>query len=188
MALCANLSSGERGGVDMTAIVYKEIKPSRLKIDALRLTLLNEMRKAGTAIKQDFEKTTATWSKKPRFEVQISLVGGPTVLVGTDDEIYGYVDRGTEPHEIWAGFYTGKSNKKTLAFASSSTPKTKPGVIRSFPGSRGKIDVFVPYVAKHPGTKARGFSKEIAKQWKPKFKRRMEKAMAQAAKASGHAL
>ena len=173
----------------MSALVIKVLKPSTLRVDAFRLAFLNEMRKVGTEIKADFNKTTKTWTKSPdfKFDVQISLAGGPQVEVYTENEIYGYVDEGTEPHDIWPGFYTGKSKKKVLAFASKSTPKTIPGVIGSGPGSRGKVDTFRPYV-QHPGTKARNFSKEIQKIWEPKFKTRMEKALSQARKASGHAI
>jgi len=172
----------------MSALVIKQIKPTRLKVDALRAQLLNELRAVGVEIKQDFEKTTATWDTKVAFETQISLSGGAQVEVFTTNKIYGYVDQGTEPHEIWAGFYTGKSNKKVLAFSSSSSPKTTPGVIGSGSGSQGPVDTFRPYVANHPGTKARNFSKGITELWQTKFKRKMEQAMANAAKASGHAL
>jgi len=172
----------------VSALVYKIIKPTRLNVAAMRLQLLNDMRKVGTQIKADFEKTTATWTTKVAFEEQISLSGGPQVEVYTTNKIYGYVDRGTEPHDIWAGFYTGKSDKKVLAFSSKSTPKTIPGVIGSSAGSAGPVDTFRPYVANHPGTKARNFSKEIEKTWTPKFKRAMEASMSKVTKASGHAL
>lgn len=172
----------------MSALVYKVIKPSRLRVDAMRLQMLNDMRAVGTKIKADYEKTTATWEHKVKFEQQISLSGGPQVEVYTTDEIYGYVDQGTKPHDIWAGYYTGKSNKKVLAFSSQSTPKTIPGVIGSSAGSAGSVDTFRPYVANHPGTKARNFSKEIEKIWQPRFKREMEATMSRVAKVSGHAL
>lgn len=173
----------------MPAIVYKSIKPSRLKEDAIRLELLNEMRKVGTQMKADFEKTTATWMKKPKFEIVVSLTQpGPTLLVGTDDEIYGYVSKGTKgPYEIWAGIYTGKSSKKALAFPSSFSPKTRPGVIGSSGGSSGGKKVVRPYVV-HPGIKPRGFEEAIQKIWKTKFKRAMEAAMRKAIQKSGHAL
>ena len=168
------------------AIVFKEIKPPRLKDDALRLELLNAMRAAGTQIKKDFEKTTATWKRKPKFEMLISLTGpGPVVLVDTDDEIYGYVSGGTKPHPIFAGIYTGKSNKKALAFPARSTPKTKPGFIGSFGGSRSSETVVRPYV-NHPGTKARKFEETIQKRRQKWFKGEMEKAMKKAAKSSGY--
>ncbi len=170
------------------AILIKEIKPSRLKVDAMRLELLNAMRKVGTDVKKDYEKTTKTWKHKPEFEVSVSLKPpGPTLIVETDDEIYGYVDKGTKPHLIFAGIYTGKSNKKALAFPSKFGAKTRPGVIGSSAGSSGGPTVLRPYV-EHPGTKPRGFEEAIAKIWTPKYKRRMEAAMRKAARASGHAL
>ena len=171
----------------MGALVFKIIKPQRLKVDAMRLALLNPMRKVGTGIKADYEKTVSTWKNKPKFDMQISLSPVPQTEVSTVDEIYRYVDQGTRPHLIWAGIYTGKSNKKVLAFSGKSTPKTTPGVIGSSGGSRGTVDTFRPYV-EHPGGKARNFSKEIEKIWQPKFKRAMEGAMSKVAKASGHAL
>lgn len=171
----------------MSALVYKLIKPQTLKVDIFRLYFLNALRQAGRDIMKDFEKTTATWKNKPTFEIQISLSGGLQVEVYTEDEIYRYVDKGTEPHDIWPGFYTGKSDKKVLAFSSTFSPKTIPGVIGSGPGSRGKVDTFRPYV-EHPGTKARNFSEEIQKKWQTIFKTRMEQALRQARQASGHAI
>lgn len=172
----------------MPTLLIKKIKPSRLKAGAFRLQLLNEMRRMGTEVKRDFEKTTATWKHKPAFEQTISLTGpGPVMLVGTDDEIYRYVSKGTRPHPIFAGIYTGRSSKTVLAFSSRSTPKTSPGVIGSSAGSRGAVDVFVPYV-EHPGTKPRRFEETIEEKWTPKFKRRMERALRDGARKSGHAL
>ena len=42
----------------MPALVYKSIKPKRLKQDALRLTLLNEMRKVGTQMPVSYTHLT----------------------------------------------------------------------------------------------------------------------------------
>lgn len=170
----------------MSVIVAKSIKASRLKDDAMRLKLLNAMRKDNTETKRDFESTTATWEHEVKFQSEISLaLGGPASYVWTDDEIYRYVDLGTRPHEIWAGFYTGKSDKKVLAFPSAFAPKTTPNVLGSQAGSSGGPTVFTPYV-QHPGTKPRNFSKLIQKKAEPRFKRNMEQGMREAARASGH--
>lgn len=168
-------------------ILTKTIKPSRLKEDALRLELLNAIRDVGRKVKKDFEATVKTWEHKPEFEMLISLIGGPTVLVATDDEIYRYVDEGTKPHPIFAGVYTGKSDKKVLAFPSIFKPKTTPNVIGSGPGFKGGDTVLRPYV-NHPGTKPRNFSKIIKKKWDKPYKRRMEQAMKDVARKSGHGL
>ena len=168
------------------AIVGKVIKPARLKEDVLRLKLLNGMRSAGRGIRRDFQKTTEYWKHKVLFELIISLTGpGPFVIVETDDEIYNWVVKGTEPHEIWAGAYTGKSDKTMLFFSSQFVPKTQPGIIGSNPGFVGERDTLTPMV-NHPGTEPRNFDKIIQKDWEPKFKRQMETAMREAAQASGH--
>ena len=171
----------------MPAVFVKAIKPPKLKDDVFRLEMLNAIRKTGTVVKKDFQKTTATWKHKPKFEVLISLKGpGPELLVGTDDEIYKWVSRGTEgPYEIWAGFYTGKSDKKALAFKSRFTAKTAPNVIGSFPGSSSGSTVVRPYVV-HPGIDPRGFEEAIQEDRQPWYKRQMEMAMSEAAKKSGY--
>jgi len=169
------------------AILFKQLKPSTLRQDRMRLALLNGMRAVGRDMRKDYERTTKTWDHKPKFEMLISLVGGPTVLVATDDEIYGYVDEGTKPHTIFAGAYTGKSDKKVLAFPGTFSAKTIPGVLDSRPGRRGGATILRPYI-RHPGSKARRFTKTIEKIWKPKFKRYMEQTMRDVRRASGHAI
>lgn len=163
------------------AILVKAIKPGRLRQDRLRLELLNAVRRVGREVKSDFEATTATWKHQVKFEMVISLQGGPTVLVGTDDPIYRYVDEGTRPHLIFA------KNAKSLAFPSAYTAKTTPRVIGSRAGGGSGEKVFRPYV-EHPGTEARQLDQTIREKWEPKFKRAMEQAMKAGAKASGHAL
>lgn len=167
-------------------ILTKTIKPKRLKDKAMQAALLAAMREFGKVVQKDFQGTTKTWKHKPKFEVMFDFMpSGPELLVGTDDEIYRYVDEGTRPHDIWAGAYTGKSDKKTLAFPSMSTPKTKPGSLKSGPGSSGGDTVFTPMVY-HPGTKPRDFTGQIKKLETPKFKRAMEAAMRKARAASGN--
>lgn len=165
----------------MSALVIKIIKPSRLRVDAMRLQLLNDMRKVGTQIKNDFEKVTATWKTQVKFEQQISLAGGPQVEIFTTNKIFGYVDQGTRPHVI------KPKRAKALRFQSGYKAKTTPGVIGSSAGGPFGPVVFSKGVD-HPGNKPGNFSKEIQKIWTPKFKRAMEASMSKVAKASGHAL
>lgn len=177
------------------AILVKAIKPARLKVDAMRLALLNELRSIGKEIKKDFELTTRSWEgEKPIFEIDISLKQpGPTVFVGPKEDgskgflKYLWTDQGTKAHPIFAGIYTGKSNKRVLSFPSRAgfISKTLPGVIGSRAGGSSGPMEKLAYV-NHPGTKPRNFDKAIYRLWLPKFKRRMEAAMAKAAKASGH--
>jgi hypothetical protein len=168
-------------------IVMKVIKPQRLKPQEMRLAMLNAVTKAGRDIQKDFKKTTETWEHKVKFEILISMGEGKlTVFVGTDDKIYRWVDEGTKgPYPIWAGFWTGKSDKKVLAFPSEFEPKTTPRVIDSGPGFSGGDMVLTPYV-EHPGIEAREFDETMEKDWEAPFKRRMEAAMREAARKSGH--
>ena len=168
------------------AIVGKVIKPRRFDDKAFERKIAAAAKKAASGIEGDFKKTTKTWHQQPDFEKVVALPPPAVeVMVATDDEIYGYVNNGTEPHEIWAGAYTGKSDKTVLAFSSQFVPKTQPGIIGSNPGFVGERDTFVPMVH-HPGTEARNFDKIIQRDWEPKFKRLMESAMRDAARASGH--
>ena len=170
------------------AVLVKQIKPKRLQEDAMRLALLSAMHAAARVIRQDFAATTANWKHKVKFEHIVSLAqGNIAILVTTDDEIYRYVNEGTKPHEIWAGIYTGKSNKTTLFFPSVFTPKTKPGSLVSGAGRKGKRDTHTPYV-EHPGTEARNFDEQIEKKREKWYKQQMEAAMSKARKASGHAI
>lgn len=170
--------------------VVKIVKPARFKEAEFRRVLRNAMRRAARELRKDFEKTTATWKHKPVFKEHTHLterVPSPAISVDTDDEVYRYVTKGTRPHPIWAGIYTGKSDKKVLAFPSTFSPKTQPGVIGSGPGASGGPTVFRPYV-QHPGTEAREFDVVIKEKWEKKFRDLMHKAMREARKASGHAL
>ena len=162
-------------------LVFKQIKPQRLLVEAMRAALEAAANQAADEIEVDFQKTTASWTNKPIFEKLVDLGPPITVLVGTDDEIYGYVDLGTRPHVI------RPKRAKALRFQSGYVAKTTPGVIGSSAGGPFGDTVFSRGV-NHPGTKARNFSKGITELWQTKFKRKMEQAMSSAAKASGHAL
>lgn len=167
----------------MPAILAKVIKPKKLKEDAMRLALLTGLHEVASGVRKDFEKTTATWEHDVKFETLISLKGGPAIIIGTDDEIYGYVNSGTRPHRIYA------RPGKRLAFKwggpGSYKAKTSPGVIGSTAGGATGNMTFRSYV-NHPGTKARNFESIIQRSWEKRFKKRMEEAMKQAAKVSGH--
>ena len=164
------------------SLVVKEIKPARFKEKAFRDAIRKAAKQAGKDIKKDFKKTTKTWKHKPRFETVVAMDPNVEVLVGTDDEIYGYVSGGTKPHLIFP-----KKPGGMLAFPSSYKAKTRPRVIGSTAGGPSGPTVVRPYV-EHPGIKPREFDKVIQKKWESPFKRRMERAMRDAARASGHSI
>jgi hypothetical protein len=153
------------------SIQFKGIKPQKMNIKAIRDELLKELELEGEDTVEMFERTTRTWTHKPEFEVLTDLAGdGAAILVGTDDEIYGYVDKGTRPHVIAA------RRAPMLRFPSSFVSKTTPGII----GSRGGRSAGPMRYAKavlHPGTEPRNFSETIQKARKKTFQRRMLGAM-----------
>lgn len=162
-------------------IVWKQIKAKRLNSAAMRWALRAAMLETGKQIKKDFDRTTLTWRKRPVFEIVMSLRKGLELFVWTDNEIYGYVSEGTEEHLILP------VEARALRFREGYIAKTKPHVIQSFSGGPyGKV-VYAAGVV-HPGTEAREFDKVIRRRWQPRFKRRMEKAMRDARRKSGHAI
>ena len=166
-----------------SALVFKQIKPKKLTQYAFRLEALNALRKTARGMKKEFEKTVSTWSKKPDFKTEISFTrkNEPSVLVGTDNEIYGYVNDGTEPHPIFP------VRAQMLRFQSGYKAKTSPKIIGSKAGGPFGEFVFRSYV-EHPGTEPRDFDIEIQKMWQPRFKREMEKALSKARKKSNQAI
>lgn len=162
----------------MAAQLSKPIKPRRIKVDQVRLNLLNAMRSEARAVKRELEKTTATWKgSKPTFKFLISLKGGDAViLIGPGGNIKGtqkwvWLDEGTEEHPIEA------KNAPFLVFRDGRgfTPKTK---VRQFSSGVGaSTGAFVSKKeVTHPGIDAREWSIEIVKLRKNKFSKSMIKA------------
>jgi len=169
-------------------ILWKTIKPSKLRTEAMSNAILKELRGITKDIKKDFARPVRTWKHKVKFveEFQIytaspSGLGRVEIFIGSDDAIWRYVEEGTRPHVILP------KNSPYLAFKGTYTAKTIPGVIDSRKGGGSGKTEFSQGVI-HPGTQARHFSEAIAKLWRKRFTSRMEKAMRNAVKASGHAL
>lgn len=140
-----------------------------------------EAKAVAADMKKDFEKTTRTWKHKVAFKDTSTESGDEaTASVETKDEIYGYVDQGTKPHII-----RPRKRKGLLSFKSKYKAKTTPHVINSHQGGASGKQVFAR-VVHHPGTDPRYFTRDIQAAWQPKFKKRIESAIARAAKKSGH--
>lgn len=135
------------------------IKPKGRSSDFSRLpgAVKRGMRDAAEAVKKDFDLTTQGWNHDVEFTIEEA--GDYDLTVSTDDEIWGWVDEGTDPHIIMP------KKAKRLRFATGGTPKTRVGSIISGAGARGSTVVFRGAV-RHPGTKARDFSGQIAKKWR----------------------
>jgi hypothetical protein len=134
---------------------------------SLSRVIENALTAAALGVKADFGVTTQTWQHRPRFVI-IRKTGER--IVGTSDEVYGYVDHGTRAHVIRA-----RSNKP-LAFKTGYRAKTSPGKIGSSSGGASGSNVFARAV-NHPGTKARKFSETIAKKWRKELPEIMQRSI-----------
>jgi hypothetical protein len=166
------------------SLVMTPIIPAKFNEAAFWEVIASAARDVSKEIKKDFEKTTKTWKMKVKFEELIEV--GPkevTIFVGTDNEIYGFVDKGTKPHPIVA------KTDKGLMFRSGYTgAKTKPGVIGSVNRGPATGAWVKKMIVHHPGTEARGFSDTIQEKWQGILPKRMQKAIDLAAKVSGHGM
>lgn len=169
-----------------SAFLIKEIKPDRFRDDRFRAEIEERATWVANEILKDFERTVETWEHKVKFEVEYDFKrDAVSVLVGTDDFIYMLVNRGARPHLIFP------VKARALSFQwggpGSYRAKTQPETIGSFDGGPTGDMVAFAYV-EHPGHKARNLDKTIEEKWRTKFRREMERAMSDAADASGHAM
>lgn len=134
----------------------------------------NELKKSLEAeariVKRELEKTTATWNTRVKFQTKVFFRGdGAFLQVTTNNEVWGYLDRGT-------GMYGPKKRKYPifpkrpggmLRFQSGYSAKTKPGVLGSTGGGSFGNVVHAASVT-HPGIKARHWTKAVEKaRYKP---------------------
>jgi len=115
----------------------------------------------------------ADWKNKPEFRtrkvIRPERITMTVFPIGPAAEIYGYVDQGTKPHIIkpvrapLLVFQTGYKSK-TLA---NPARTVSGGGIATGPTVRAKL-------VHHPGSEAREFSKTIAGDIEPDFKRIIE--------------
>lgn len=149
----------------------KVFVPKSLVADPARLAraVANGLDAAQDGALVDFKVTTQTWNHQPEFEKQSPDAG--TRVVGTDDEIYGFVSGGTKPHVI-----VGKPGKRLAFGAAGFRPKTRVGAIRSNKGAKGSPIIVRPKV-NHPGTEARKFDEAIAEKWQKQLPIVMQRAV-----------
>lgn len=134
----------------------------------LARAVANALDGAAKGALEDFRVTTATWQHQPDFA--IDTPSEDRRVVGTDDEIYGYVSGGTKPHIIVA-------HGKALVFPGGGfRPKSRPRYIGSNKGSKGGAVIFRP-VVHHPGTEARKFDEAIAEKWQKQLPVVMQRAI-----------
>lgn len=130
----------------------KAIKPKRaLSVAAVRARILNAGKEEGRAMKQTLEgDVTGTWSHKPVFSQPIIRYRGGDLLivVTTDDDIFGYLNRGT--------------GVRYAALSRDWRSKTAPrGGLRSGPGA-GSVIARGKKAGPQRGIEARDFTGRVA--------------------------
>ncbi len=119
---------------------------------------------------EDFEATTKTWKTQVEFTAKQQKDG---YLIGTDNKIWKFGDKGTKPHDIVA-------KKIALRFPGGPyRPKTRPGFIGSQSGGSSGPIMFRGKVH-HPGTAPRGWSILIAKKWRSRAAQLVQKRINEA--------
>lgn len=138
------------------AFTLRPIRPKGRAVDAGRIMagIRSALRETADGAQDDFERTTATWENRPTFEIVETPTG---IVVGTDDQIYQYVDEGTRPHII------APKAGKALRFMGGHRAKTAPRVIGSGSGGASGPVIIRRIAVQHPGTKARDFTEVISK-------------------------
>lgn len=155
-----------------SGVRLKAIKPKPFEAQVIRLAIIREESKIAKDVEKDFIKTTKKWKKKPVWIRDVKWTESQIVIfVGTENEIYGYIDKGTKKHII------RPKKAEVLRFRGSSySGRGRP---------RASDYVYTKFVM-HPGFKGYGHSKRIAKKWQPLTVARLDAALARAAKKSGH--
>jgi hypothetical protein len=163
----------------MVAQLVKGLKPAKLRVNQVRLNILNALRKEGKIVKRELEKTTATWKgAKPTFEIAIGLTGQDAiVLIGPGGNPEGaqkwvWLDEGTKKN-----YPIVAKNAPFLVFRDGRgfKPKTKVKTFASGPGANTGAIVSKKKVT-HPGIDAREWSIEIVKRRKKPFTKSTLKA------------
>jgi hypothetical protein len=131
-------------------------------------------------IDSDFQATIAAWKQGPVFTIDAAQIDGNDYVgsVWTDNEIYGYVNNGTSPHDI------RPVKAKKLHFLSGYAPKTYRRVLGSQQGGPYGADVFASAVH-HPGSEARQFDQVIVEKRQSDFEAIINAALSQAASKAG---
>lgn len=141
-------------------------------IDTRKMVRAIENALTGTAkaVKADFQTTTATWNNRPEFTIQTRPAER---IVGTDSDVYHYLDAGTKAHDITPKQPGGVLAFKPLGFR----PKTRQDYIGSNKGAPGSGPTVIRRKVRHPGFPARNFAERIAEKWQREMPVQVQRAI-----------
>lgn len=145
------------------------------------IEVVNEMQEVGKDIRREFKGVVDDWEHKPTFTSRVierpRYIRAEVLVGGQHKQIWRYVDEGTRPHVILPRKEGGR-----LIFRTGYSPRTLP-IAQAHVGTGIASGNFVSVQqVNHPGTEARDFGKQIAEDYKPEFRRRIENAFRRAAR------
>lgn len=153
---------------DQIALVIKRVRAGKARglFDdrAFRAEVRRINQATAKAMKRSFQQTTRTWQHDVAFHQMTEMEPDPTVLVYTTDAIYGYVSGGTRV--------------RRALMSRDFSPKTRPGVLDSRPGSGGVV--FISRKLARPGIQARRFPEQVEKKHAKTYQRDVERAISRA--------
>ena len=161
-------------------ILLKNIRSKKQKMQLLDLN--NIARKAieqslkqqvAPALIKSHNLVVANWKNKPTFETRISVrpekISMTVFPAGPNAGIYEIVDQGSPPHII------KPVKADLLVFRTGYQPKTLARPARTVAGGgKAKGPLVFAKLVHHPGSEGRFFSKQIAEDIKPDFRRIIE--------------
>lgn len=149
--------------VEIKPVIPTKFKP--LQLDTIIKRIVAE---ECVEVRTDYEKTTRTWKRKPIFVIKWNS-DRTGATVGTDNDIYKFIDEGTDgPYPI-----TPKRPGYPLRFNVPYRAKTRVMQIGSGSGGAGAKTVRAMAV-EHPGIKARKFTPVILRAHKRTFQKRLQ--------------
>lgn len=170
------------------AMLFRNVRSSKRKIALQDLNSITRKQIEETMEKQvkqalikSHEKIVADWEHKPKFQsrkyIRPDRIAENIFPTGPNAKIWRFVDEGTRPHVIKA------KNVPRLIFKTGYVSKTLARPARTVSGGGKYTGPTVSAVAvNHPGNEAREFTKTIAEDIKPEFKRVIENAFRKAAR------
>lgn len=135
----------------------------------LRQSIRVSLDAAARQVQKELEKTVETFETKIKFRSERTSEYEREIY--TTHKVYKWLDEGTKKHFI-------KRKKKVFRFQANYKAKTKPKVIASSSGgANGPIVYTRKSKIRHPGTKARKFTKIIKDKWQPRMIYFMQRAI-----------
>lgn len=124
-------------------------------------------------IRRDFKKTVRNWEKKPKFFVKRRAIkGGFAFDAGTDNEVYRWLNEGTDPYIIRA------KNAPRLVFRVPYSAQSTPRTLKSRRGGfASDAEIRTAKSVKHPGIEAREWTRIIAERFQEKVVEEGNKAL-----------